>query len=134
MQSNRDAMFKVRAAINSEESKRCQSCPSLVATIMDPVVSLYDLVLLSIQNPAYEDEIMSFPVADSLSDELENSLNGSSRESSCGSGSKTRPLFQFGCLGFDSDKQEIFRNATMRRDLRRYIETIHLCRREIQQR
>lgn len=134
MRSNRDAMSKVRAAIDSEEFKRCQSCPSLVATIMDLVVSLYELVILSIQNPTDEDGIMSLPTVDQIPDELENSLNGSSRGSSSDAGGKERPLFQFGCLEFDSEEQEIFRNAMVRRDLGRYIETIHHCRREIQRR
>lgn len=134
MRSNRDAMSTVRAIIDLEEFKRCQSCPSLVATIMDLVVSLYELVILSIQNPTDEDGMMSFPVADSLPDEVKNSLYESSRESSSGSGRNERPLFQFGCLEFDPDEQEIFRNAMVRRDLGRYIETIHHCCREIQQR
>lgn len=127
MRSNRDAMAKVRATIDSDEFRRCQSCPSLVATIMDLVVSLYEVVILSMQSPIGEDGMISWPELTRPPGETENPLRPSSRGSSGGSGGIARPLFQFGCLEFDPDEQDIFRNAMMRRDLGRCVETIQHC-------
>ncbi|RMJ23879.1 hypothetical protein PHISP_05249 [Aspergillus sp. HF37] len=134
MRSNHDAMTKVRAVIDTEEFRRCQSCPSLVATIMDLVVSLYELVILSIESPASVDGLVSWPASARGPDEMGDPFGESNRGPSSVGGGKERPLFQFGCLEFDADEQEIFRNAMVRRDLGRYIDTIQHCSREIQQR
>jgi hypothetical protein len=133
MRSNRHAMTKVRTVIDTEEFRRCQSCPSLVATIMDLVVSVYELVILSIQNPS-DYGMVSWPASARGVDETGNPLDESTWEPSSADGRKERPLFQFGCLEFDADEQEIFRNAMVRRDLGRYIDTIQHCSREIHQR
>ncbi|KGO58806.1 hypothetical protein PEX1_100820 [Penicillium expansum] len=59
MRLNRQAMAKVREVSNTDEFRRCQRCPLLVATVLDLVVGLYELVPLSIQRPASEGDTVS---------------------------------------------------------------------------
>jgi hypothetical protein len=143
MRLNRQAMVKVREVSKTDEFRRCQSCPLLVATVMDLAVGLYELVILAIQRPAGEGDTVSLPDQNKVPwqkspfqqpsgiDEMPG--GGSSLRSSISGGSEP-PLFQFGCLEFDPDEQEIFRAAMVRRDLRRCVETIQYCSQEILQR
>lgn len=143
MRLNRQAMAKVREVTDTDEFRRCQSCPLLVATVMDLVVGLYELVILCIQHPAGEGDATSLAdhnnppsrhnPSQKPADPGEMPSDGSSPESAISSGSEP-PVFQFGCLEFDPDEQEIFRAAMVRRDLRRCVETIQYCTQEIIQR
>jgi hypothetical protein len=143
MRLNRQAMVKVREMSKTDEFRRCQSCPLLVATVMDLAVGLYELVILSIQRPAGEGDTVHLPDQNNVPWQQspfqqpagmgEMSSGGSSPASAISGGSEP-PLFQFGCLEFDPDEQEIFRSAMIRRDLRRCIETIQYCSQEILQR
>jgi hypothetical protein len=144
MRLNRQAMAHVRVITNTDGFRRCQSCPPLVATIMDLAVGLYELVILSIQQPTDEDDAIVLPDR-SRPPSRQSSIqppagtgdmpSGSTpRSSASASGGKEAPLFQFGCLEFDPDEQEMFRNAMVRRDLQRCIETIQFCSREMQRR
>ncbi|KAF7519317.1 hypothetical protein PCG10_010071 [Penicillium crustosum] len=142
MRLNRQAMAKVREVSKTDEFRRCHSCPLLVATIMDLVVGLYEVVILSTQRHAGNEDAV--PLEDGNNMPWHNSLfqqpvetsempsSGSSPRSAIG-GSSEPPLFQFGCLEFDPEEQEIFRAAMMRRDLRRCVETIQYCSQEILQ-
>ncbi|KGO74479.1 hypothetical protein PITC_099800 [Penicillium italicum] len=140
MRLNRQAMVKVREVSKTDEFRRCQSCPLLVATILDLVVGLYELVLLSIQRPASEGETVSLvdqnnpPWPQNPFQQPARTGEMPSVGSSPGSavsGGSGPPLFRFGCLEFDPDEQEIFRAAMVRRDLRRCVETILYCSQEI---
>ena len=137
---NRQAMAKVREVSNTDGFRRCQSCPLLVAIIMDLVVRLYELVVLSMQCPAGEGEgdDVSFPGRQSPFQQAAGMggerPSGGSSPGSANSGGSEPPIFQFGCLEFDPDEQEIFRAAMVRRDLRRCVETIQYCSQEIPQR
>ncbi|KAJ5976719.1 hypothetical protein N7501_000061 [Penicillium viridicatum] len=143
MRLNRQAMAKVREVSKTDEFRRCHSCPLLVATIMDLVVGLYEVVILPTERPAGEEDAV--PLGDENNLPWRNSLfqqpaeiseipssSGSSPRSAISGGSEP-PIFQFGCLEFDPEEQEIFRAAMMRRDLRRCIETIQYCNQEILQ-
>ena len=137
---NRQAMAKVREVSNTDGFRRCQSCPLLVAIIMDLVVRLYELVVLSMQCPAGEGEgdDVSFPGRQSPFQQAAGMggerPSGGSSPGSANSGGSEPPIFQFGCLEFDPDEQEIFGAAMVRRDLRRCVETIQYCSQEILQR
>lgn len=142
MRLNRQAMARVREVSKTDEFQRCHSCPFLVATIMDLVVGLYEVVILSTQRPAGEEDAVplgdenNLPWRNSLFQQpMETSEIPSSRSSprSAISGGSEPPLFQFGCLEFDPEEQEIFRAAMMRRDLQRCVETIQYCSQEILQ-
>lgn len=143
MRLNRQAIATIREVSNTEEFRRCQSCPLLVATTMDLVVGLYELVILPTKCHTGEGDVMSSTDQNNLPWQQspfeqparpgEMPSDGSSPESGISGGSEP-PLFQFGCLEFDPDEQEIFRAAMVRRDLRRYVETIQYCSQEIPQR
>lgn len=140
MRLNRQAMTKVREVSNTDEFRRCQSCPLLAATVMDLVVGLYELVILSIQQPRGEGDAIPSPDQNNLPlgqsplqqgiGTVEMTSDGSSPASAI-SGASEPPLFQFGCLEFDPDEQVMFRAAMVRRDLRRCVETIQFCIQEI---
>lgn len=139
MRLNRQAMARVREVSKTDEFQRCHSCPLLVATTMDLVVGLYEVVILSTQRPAGGEDAV--PLGDENNLPWRNSLfqqptetreipsSGSSPRSAISGGSEP-PLFQFGCLEFDPEEQEIFRAAMMRRDLRRCVDTIQYCSQE----
>lgn len=120
MRLNRQAMAKVREVSNTDEFRRCQRCPLLVATVLDLVVGLYELVLLFIQRPASEGDTVSLADQNNLpwpqspfqqrARTGEMPSGGSSPGSAISDGSEP-PLFQFGRLEFDPDEQEIFRTA-----------------------
>jgi hypothetical protein len=142
MQLNRQAMARVREISKTDEFQRCHSCPLLVATIMDLVVGLYEVVILSTQRPKGEED--SVPLGDENNPSRRNSLfqqptekcetpSSESSPRSVISGGSEPPLFQFGCLEFDAEEQEIFRAAMIRRDLRRCVDTIQYCSQEILQ-
>ena len=143
MRLNRQAMVKVREVSKTDEFRRCQSCPLLVATVMDLAVGLYELVILSIQRPAGEGDTVPLPDQNNVPWQqspfqqpagMGEMPSGGSSPVSAISGGSEPPLFQFGCLEFDPDEQEIFRAAMVRRDLRRCVETIQYCSQEILQR
>ncbi|KAE8168318.1 hypothetical protein BDV40DRAFT_294861 [Aspergillus tamarii] len=119
---NRQAMVTVRDILGSHEFQRCQSCPSLVATIMGLAVGLYEIIFITIIRPATTTHGESIP---------ESSLSESAPSAP---GVRAVPAFRFGSLEFGPDEQEIFRNAIVRRDLAHCIETIRHCRQEIYQR
>ncbi|KAJ5920043.1 hypothetical protein N7516_010901 [Penicillium verrucosum] len=134
MQLNRHAMAKVREVSKTDEFRRCHSCPLLVATIMDLVVGLYEIVILSTERPAVDENnpLWQNSLFQQPAEMSETPSSGSSPRSAISGGSEA-PLFQFGCLEFDPEEQEIFRAAMMRRDLRRCVETIQYCSQEILQ-
>ncbi|CAI7585694.1 unnamed protein product [Penicillium discolor] len=142
MRLNRQAMAKVREASKTDEFRRCHSCPLLVATIMDLVVGMYEVVIHSTQRPAGKQDVIPLGEENNLpwrtyvfqqpAETSEMPCSGSSPISAISGGSEP-PVFQFGCLEFDPEEQEIFRAAMMRRDLRRCVETIQYCSQEILQ-
>ncbi|KAJ5107496.1 hypothetical protein N7456_004171 [Penicillium angulare] len=138
MRLNRQAMKRIRDVSKTEDFQRCQSCPLLVATVMDLVVGLYELVILSVQHPASEaDDSLSPDQNGVLSrkspiQQPDIEMQGSeSTPETTFSGDLQAPLFRFGCLEFDPEEQEIFRAAMIRRDLRRCVETIQFCNHEV---
>ena len=139
MRMNRQSIKKLREVSNTEGFRNCQSCPLLMTTIMDLVVGLYEVVIITIKhpedgeapntsanqtNPYWNQTSSRYPVNTS-----EVSSNASSPGSALSSGSEA-PLFQFGCLEFDPDEQEIFRTAMIRRDLRKCKDMIRYCSQE----
>lgn len=129
---NRQAILKVRDILGSHEFQRCQSCPPLVATIMDLVVGLYEVVSITIHQPtnaAHSGSTLdSSPFLSTGQSEIPSELAPTAPYA------HDVPVFQFGCLEFDPDEREIFRNAMVRRDLVRCIEAIRHCSREIHRR
>lgn len=142
MRLNRQAMAKVREVSKTDEFRRCYSCPLLVATIMDLVVGMYEVVIHPTHRPVDKEDAVPLDDENHLlwqnclfqqpTEASEMPSSGSSPRSAISSGSEP-PLFQFGCLEFDPEEQEIFRAAMMRRDLRRCVETIQYCSQEILQ-
>ncbi|KAK9241404.1 hypothetical protein V1525DRAFT_384804 [Lipomyces kononenkoae] len=131
MRLNREAMAKVRDVLDMDEFWSCQSCPLLVATIMDLVVGLYELVIFSIHQPSTSEDDVNISLHDNGGAGMADVLTDSSPGSPATRSTQDGPLFQFGCLEFDPDEQELFRNVMVRRDLRRCIETIRYCSQEI---
>ena len=130
---NRKALTKIRDVRKTNEFQHCRSCPLLVATVMDLVVGLYELVIPTIQQrPASE----AMPDHNSMLSEqsartLDETRRGGSVSSAAASHGNSEALFYFGCLEFDPDEQEMFRAAMIRRDLRRCVETIQFCNQEM---
>ncbi|GFG13148.1 hypothetical protein IFM5058_06303 [Aspergillus udagawae] len=118
---NRQAILKVRDILGSHEFQHCQSCLSLVATVMGLVVGLYEVVSITIHQPATATR--GGPIPDSSPSELAPSAPSVIGMS----------VFRFGSLEFDPDEQEIFETAMVRRDLSRYIEAIRHCSQKIHQ-
>ncbi|KAJ5266582.1 hypothetical protein N7478_009390 [Penicillium angulare] len=132
MRLNRRAMAKIREVGDTEGFRQCNSCPLLVMTIMDLVLGLYELVIVSIHHPSDQGDSLS-PLDPNTQNFESGKLSDTSRASprSNISGDSGPPIFQFGCLEFDPDEQEMFRIALVRRDLRRCVETLQWCGNEV---
>lgn len=134
MRVNRQSIKKLQEVSNTEGFQSCQSCPLLMTTIMDLVVGLYEVVIIALKHPEEEGASQKSSHGNQIpsrypSDTDEVSSNTSSPVSAFSSGSDV-PVFQFGCLEFDPDEQEIFRTAMIRRDLRKCKDMIRYCSQE----
>ena len=144
VQLNRRAMRDICDIIESDGFRDCQSCSSLVATVLDLIVGLYELVLIDFRRPL-ADEASSPSFTDgqesvSAATEAERSSSRglsfmtppSSAMSSMGT-MGTMPTFKFGCVELDPEEQTDLRTRMMKRDLQTCISTIEFCDTSIRQ-
>ncbi|KAB8234396.1 hypothetical protein ETB97_003502 [Aspergillus alliaceus] len=99
---------------------------------MDLVVGLYEVVSITIHQPTNAAHGGSTPDSSAFISTGQSEIP--SELAPTASYAHDVPVFQFGCLEFDPDEQENFRNAMVRRDLVRFIEAIRHCSREIHRR
>lgn len=142
---NRRAMTQLPYIMDMAEFKTCQSCPALVATVLDLVVCLYDIAI----NPTQllvdqEDHHMQNKHTDFAS----ANVQAVSPQESIQSGSvpqddlsvserriaRNKPNFSFGCLELEPEEQDMLRNQILKRDLRKCITTIQSCHQDSQRR
>lgn len=135
---NRGVLSRLPSIIDMDGFKVCHSCPTLLTTVMDLVVALYDMVVSTIHSPA-----KTSPDTEYIESSGGNSTLSNGNETldtavpsttaifptsdSNGVGRQTLPAFSFGCLELEAEEQAMFRNQILQLDLNKCVKVIQAC-------
>ncbi|CEJ81242.1 hypothetical protein VHEMI01382 [[Torrubiella] hemipterigena] len=135
---NRGVLSRLPSIIDMDGFKVCHSCPTLLTTVMDLVVALYDMVVSTIHSPANTTADMEYiessggnSTLPSGNDALDTTAPSTTTifppPDSNGSGSQALPAFSFGCLELEAEEQAMFRNQILQLDLNKCVKVIQAC-------
>ncbi|EHK21961.1 uncharacterized protein TRIVIDRAFT_230774 [Trichoderma virens Gv29-8] len=143
MSVNRKAMTSLPPIMAMDGFKMCHSCPMLVTTILDLILSMYESALDSMQSDLADNaqttehwndgsigsQSQGSPSRSALSPPDVVTADASTTSSSITSSlmRQGRPVFSFGCLELEPDEQVMLRSLLLKRDLLKCIDTIRSC-------
>ncbi|CAM1502571.1 Fc.00g073470.m01.CDS01 [Cosmosporella sp. VM-42] len=143
MSVNRKAMTSLPPIMAMDGFKLCHSCPTLVPTSLDLILSMYESALDSMQSdPADNVQAIEHWNDGSIGSQSRGSPSGpalsppdlmmadawtSSSSNTSSLMRQGRPIFYFGCLELEPDEQVMLRDVVLKRDLLKCLETIRSC-------